>query len=89
MIIVSQTLERELIWVQIYIALLKFDFFAFLGFVIQFVVIVVHTNDAEFYVTIASIPVIILILMMAGIFTRRESLLGMLATIVSFLRAPY
>lgn len=55
---------------------------------IQFVVIVVHTSDAEFYVTIASIPVIILILMVAGISTRRESFLGMLATIVRLLRAP-
>jgi len=62
---------------------LKFDFFFFLGFVIQFVVIVVSKNDAEFWTTIAAIPVIILILMLAGIFTRRESKLGMCAIIVS------
>jgi hypothetical protein len=68
---------------QIYIALLKFDFFFFLGFVIQFVVIVVKKTDAEFWTTIAAIPAIIVILMLAGIFTRRESKLGMSAIIVS------
>ena len=87
MIVPSRSLEREITWLQIYIALLKFDFFAFLGFVIQFVVIVVTNHDAEFWVTIAAIPVIILILIMAGIFTRREKFLGMLATIVRLLRA--
>ena len=87
MIVPLRGLERELIWLQIYIALLKFDFFAFLGFVIQFVVIVVNQSDAEFWVTIAAIPVIILILIMAGLFTRREKFLGMLATIVRSERA--
>lgn len=77
-------MKRRYLTFQIYITLLKFDFFAFLGFVIQFVVIVVHTSDAEFYVTIASIPVIILILMVAGISTRRENFLGMLATIILY-----
>ena len=41
------------------------------------------TRDVEFALTIAAIPVTILILVMAGLFTRRESLLGMIAIIVS------
>ena len=46
-------------------------------------VVVVDVKDIEFALTIAAIPVTILILVMAGYFTRRESLSGMIATIVS------
>ena len=76
-------MKRRYLTFQIYIALLKFDFFLFIGFTIQFVVIVVQRNDIEFWLTIAAIPVTILILVMAGIFTRRETRIGMAAVIVS------
>ena len=76
-------MKRRYLTFQIYIALLKFDFFLFIGFTIQFVVIVVNRSDVEFWLTIAAIPVTILILIMAGIFTRRESRIGMAAVIVS------
>lgn len=46
-------------------------------------VVVVDVKDIEFALTIAAIPVTILILIMAGYFTRRERLSGMIATIVS------
>ena len=46
-------------------------------------VVVVDAKDIEFALTIAAIPVTILILIMAGYFTRKESLPGMVATIVS------
>lgn len=45
-------------------------------------VIVVSKTDVEFALTIAAIPVTILILIMAGYFTRRESKLGVAAIIV-------
>lgn len=76
-------MKRRYLTFQIYITMLKFDFFLFLGFTIQFVVIVVNRTDVEFWLTIAAIPVTILILIMAGIFTRRESRLGMASVIVS------
>ena len=77
-------MKRRYLTFQIYIALLKFDFFLFIGFTIQFVVIVVHRSDIEFWLTIAAIPVTVLILIMAGIFTRRENKLGMASVIVCY-----
>lgn len=75
-------MKRRYLTFQIYIALLKFDFFFFLGFTVQFVV-VVNTYATEFALTIAAIPVTILILLMAAFWTRRENLYGMIVIIVS------
>jgi hypothetical protein len=74
-------MKRRYLTFQIYIALLKFDFFFFLGFTVQFVVIV-QTHQSEFALTIAAMPVTIFILLMAAHFTRRESLAGMIVVIV-------
>ncbi|KAG9243321.1 hypothetical protein BJ878DRAFT_481231 [Calycina marina] len=70
--------------IQIYIALLKFDFFFFLGFTVQFLVIVTGLADAEKYITIVAIPVTIMILFMAAFWTRRENKFGMVVTIVCY-----
>lgn len=77
-------MKRRYLTFQIYIALLKFDFFFFLGFTVQFVVIV-ERFTIEFYLTIAAIPITIIILLAAGFFCRRESLVGTIVIIFFYI----
>jgi NADH:ubiquinone oxidoreductase subunit 6 (subunit J) len=66
---------------QVYITFLKFDFFFFLGFTIQFLVIVTNLALYEKILTGAAVPLTILVLLMAAFWTRREEKFGMMVTI--------
>lgn len=50
----------------------------------QFLLIVTGLADAEYCLTIAAIPVTVIILFMAAFWTQRENRFGMIATIFSF-----
>ena len=65
---------------------MKFDFYFFLGFAVQ-LLIVLQTYDAEFWLTIAAIPIIIFVLLMSGYWVRRENKPGMVLVIVRLFRA--
>jgi len=57
---------------QVIICLLKFDFFCFTGVTMQLLIIVLSANSAEFGITIAAIPIVLLLLAGAGYAVQRE-----------------
>ncbi|EJD05887.1 uncharacterized protein FOMMEDRAFT_145248 [Fomitiporia mediterranea MF3/22] len=59
-------------WYQILICLLKFDFFCFTGVTMQMLIIVLPSDSAEFGLTIAAIPIVLVLLVICGIAVKRE-----------------
>ncbi|KAI0362022.1 hypothetical protein OH77DRAFT_1584513 [Trametes cingulata] len=57
---------------QVMICLLKFDFFAFIGVTMQLLIVVLQRNTAEFGLTVAAIPIVLVLLIGAGLAVQRE-----------------
>lgn len=68
---------------------MKFDFYFFLGFAVQLLIVLNPSQDVEFWLTVAAVPVVVLILLMSGFWVRRENLVGMIIVIVSQVIASY
>ncbi|KAL0946917.1 hypothetical protein HGRIS_013078 [Hohenbuehelia grisea] len=74
-------------WYQIMICLLKFDFFCFIGVTMQLLIIVLQRNSAEFGVTVAAIPVVLVLLAGCGYAVMREIKWLMTTSLVIMLAA--
>jgi len=68
----SPTLKKMYQYYQVMICLLKFDFFAFVGLTMQLLILVINPNSPEFAITIAAIPVVLILLITCGIALKRE-----------------
>ncbi|KAF1835680.1 hypothetical protein BDW02DRAFT_277288 [Decorospora gaudefroyi] len=77
-------LKRRYLTYQIYIALLKFDFFFFLAFTVQFLVVVKNTKTVELALTAAALVITFFLLFLAAWWVRRESVGGMIVVIVVY-----
>lgn len=80
-------MRRRFMFYQIFIALLKFDFIFFVGFTIQFTVIILDVGDPEFGLTVAVIPITILGLLFTSWALRNEKMWGMSVTLAYFVCA--
>lgn len=63
---------------------MKFDFFFFLAFTVQFLVVVEQTKDIEKGLTAAALAITFFLLFFAAWSVRRESLTGMIVIIVFY-----
>ncbi|TFK90216.1 hypothetical protein K466DRAFT_485138 [Polyporus arcularius HHB13444] len=64
---------------QIFLCLVKFDLFFWVGFSVQFIFLVLDHKDAEFYLTCAAFPLSMIILVEGHLAARHESKYMMLA----------
>lgn len=78
----DRSLKRCYLHYQVYVALLKFDFFIFIAYCIQLVLVVKQIGSAERWITIISAPFSLLILVFAWYSVRKELKYGMLLFLV-------
>ncbi|KAI9926615.1 hypothetical protein MW887_004384 [Aspergillus wentii] len=65
-------MKRRYITYQVYIALLKFDFFFIFGSQLQILLVIIEADSNDFIINAAMIPVTIVTLLLAGHFCRKE-----------------
>jgi hypothetical protein len=77
-------MRRRYMAYQIFIALLKFDVCFFVGFSVQFSIIILDRTDPEFFMTLAVIPVTVLGLLCTSYALRRELKWAMYTALLYF-----
>ncbi|GAA5957296.1 hypothetical protein JCM3765_000416 [Sporobolomyces pararoseus] len=68
----DRRIKRCYLWYQVYLCMLKFDYFFFIAFSLQLVFLVPTQTDAERWLTIAALPVTLLILVLGYFAVKRE-----------------
>ncbi|GAA5924398.1 uncharacterized protein JCM15063_005631 [Sporobolomyces koalae] len=69
----DRRIKRCFLWFQVYLCMLKFDYFFFIAFSLQLVFLVPTQTDAERWLTIAALPVTLLILVLGYIAVKKEN----------------
>jgi len=70
---------------QVMLLLLKFDYFAFIGLTMQLLILVLSNETAQYAVTIAAIPIVLVLLIGCGIAVVREIRWLMICSLVLLL----
>lgn len=68
----DRKIHRYYFYYEIFACLLKFDFFFFVGFSIQLLIINLNFSDVEAWLTLAAIPIAIIFIILAVWSTRHE-----------------
>ncbi|GAA5895031.1 uncharacterized protein JCM6883_002294 [Sporobolomyces salmoneus] len=68
----DRRIKRCFLWFQVYLCMLKFDYFFFIAFSLQLVFLVPTQTDAERWLTIAALPVTLLVLILGYFAVKRE-----------------
>ena len=68
----DRKIHRYYFYYEIFACLLKFDFFFFVGFSMQLLILNYHFSDVEAWLTLAAIPIFIVFIFMASWSTRHE-----------------
>jgi len=69
----DRSVKRMYMHFQIFICLTKFDVFFWIGFSVQWIFLVLKSNDVEYYITVAALPLSLLLLIEGHMAARYES----------------
>lgn len=78
-------IRRYYLCYQVLVVLLKFDFFFGSGFTMSYLILVVNRSSWEYGVTIAAVPLAVLVLFVCAFAARREIMSLMILSITCFI----